>query len=118
MLVPASPVDSEDEKEEADAALVNDLLEPMIKSTIYTAESLNRRQVCSCDQRRHGQTGVLLKVLPYLQPTCPQAAAIGAHFVDAGKQSSESVRFFMKKLKVCSSTPHDGSHSLLAVELT
>lgn len=64
MLVPASPVDSEDEKEEADAALVNDLLEPMIKSTIYTAESLNRRQVCSCDQRRHGQTGVLLKVLP------------------------------------------------------
>lgn len=32
-------------KDEADAALVNDLLEPLIRSVIYTTESANRRQV-------------------------------------------------------------------------
>jgi hypothetical protein len=36
---------SEESKEEADAALVSDVLEPLIRSVIYTSESINRRQV-------------------------------------------------------------------------
>ncbi|KAM3575449.1 hypothetical protein VYU27_002672 [Nannochloropsis oceanica] len=55
----------------ADEVLRRDLLDPLIRSVLYTTESINRRQ----------------------------AAAIAAHFVDSGRQSTESVRFFMKQLK-------------------
>eukprot|EP00624_Nannochloropsis_granulata_P000594 evm.model.NODE_1236_length_6376_cov_19.148996.1 len=57
--------------EAADEVLRRDLLDPLIRSVLYTTESINRRQ----------------------------AAAIAAHFVDSGRQSTESVRFFMKQLK-------------------
>ncbi len=56
---------------EADEVLRRDLLDPLIRSVLYTTENINRRQ----------------------------ASAIAAHFVDSGKQSMESVKFLMKQLK-------------------
>lgn len=57
--------------EAADAALVRELLDPLIRSVLYTTEALNRRQ----------------------------AAAIAAHFVHSGPHATESVKYLMKQLK-------------------
>lgn len=62
---------SEEDLQAADEILRRDLLDPLIRSVLYTTESINRRQ----------------------------AAAIASHFVDSGRESTESVRFLMKQLK-------------------
>jgi len=50
---------------------VRELLDPLIRSVLYTTEALNRRQ----------------------------AAAIAAHFVHSGPRAAESVKYMMKQLK-------------------
>ena len=91
-----SPLSHSDEA--ADAALVRDLLDPLMRTVLYTTENINRRQVggwhlfsdsgmsSGCCEKRKSSLSV-------------QAAAIAAHFVHSGKHSSSSVKYFMKKLK-------------------